>query len=55
MATHTDPICGMQIDESQATGQSEFEGTKYFFCSKSCKEKFDASPESFAGKAEVQP
>ncbi|MCA9040949.1 MAG: heavy metal translocating P-type ATPase [Planctomycetaceae bacterium] len=34
-----DPICGMEVDES--TGLSiEYEGGKFFFCSKHCQKKF---------------
>lgn len=45
MAKHKDPVCGMQIEQSEAAGQSEHEGTTYYFCSATCKEKFDESPE----------
>lgn len=31
MATHKDPICGMDVEESEAAGQSEHEGTTYYF------------------------
>lgn len=42
-----DPVCGMGVDTASAAGRSEYEGTSYYFCSASCKEKFDASPSSF--------
>jgi YHS domain-containing protein len=54
MATEKDPVCGMQIDTSDAVGQSDFEGRTYYFCSEDCKTKFDANPAQFAsdrGKA----
>ena len=47
MATHKDPICGMQIEESKAAGQSEYEGKTYYFCSPGCKAKFDADPSEY--------
>ena len=47
MATHTDPVCGMQVGEANAAGQTEREGATYYFCSTSCKDKFDASPEDY--------
>lgn len=50
MATHKDPICGMDVEESEAAGQSEHEGTTYYFCSTGCKERFDASPEDHIGQ-----
>jgi Cu+-exporting ATPase len=44
MDTHTDPACGMQVDERQAIGESEYLGRKYCFCSEGCKRKFDQRP-----------
>ena len=49
----TDPVCGMQInerDEKTAAGSSVFEGSKYYFCSAGCKNKFEANPSSYLGK-----
>jgi Cu+-exporting ATPase len=43
-----DIVCGMQIDPAKAAGTSEFNGKTYFFCSKSCKAKFDANPSQYA-------
>lgn len=48
MATHKDPICGMQVEESAAAGQSEYEGKTYYFCSTGCKAKFEADPAEYA-------
>jgi len=42
-----DPVCGMTVDPSTAAGKSEFHGKTYYFCSKSCKERFDGTPEAF--------
>ena len=42
-----DPVCGMSVDPAKAASQSEFEGQTYFFCSKSCKAKFDAAPAKY--------
>lgn len=50
MANQTDPMCGMQIEESEAAGQSEYQGRTYYFCSASCKQKFDESPEDYASQ-----
>lgn len=46
----TDPVCGMQISEEDAAGQSEFEGRTYYFCSSACKEQFDANPTRFTSE-----
>jgi Cu+-exporting ATPase len=43
-----DPVCGMTIDAGSAAGASEYQGENYYFCSPSCKEKFDANPSQFA-------
>ena len=39
-----DVVCGMQVDPAKAAGTSEYNGKTYYFCSKSCKVKFDANP-----------
>ena len=43
-----DPVCGMEVSESDAPARSEFEGKTYYFCATECKEKFDANPKQFA-------
>ncbi len=35
-----DPICGMTVSPDAARGELEFEGQKYYFCSKGCLETF---------------
>lgn len=35
-----DPMCGMTVTPETARGEQEFEGEKYYFCSKSCLETF---------------
>ncbi len=50
-----DPVCGMSIDpNNNAAGQSEYDGATYYFCSPSCKQKFDANPTDFV-QAEMTP
>ncbi|MGI8811217.1 MAG: YHS domain-containing protein [Pyrinomonadaceae bacterium] len=49
---HTDPVCGMEIEEQNAAGQSEYKGRIYYFCSTGCKERFDADPSQFAVETE---
>jgi YHS domain-containing protein len=41
----------MEVEESGAAGQSEYDGQAYFFCSQSCKEQFDRDPGQYAGGA----
>jgi Cu+-exporting ATPase len=45
-----DPVCGMEINEAQARGKSEYQGKTYHFCSEGCKQKFDANPQQYAKK-----
>ncbi|MBI4710580.1 MAG: YHS domain-containing protein [Nitrospirae bacterium] len=44
-----DPVCKMNVDEKKAAGTSSYKGKTYYFCEKSCKEKFDKEPEKYAG------
>ncbi len=39
-----DPVCGMTIEKEQAAGSSRYQGKEYYFCSDSCKSKFDKNP-----------
>jgi len=41
-----DPVCGMSISKSTPF-YSTFEGKVYYFCSKYCKDKFDANPQIY--------
>jgi YHS domain-containing protein len=43
-----DPVCGMQVNEPQAAGQSEYRGQTYYFCSQTCKQQFDQDPQRYA-------
>ena len=51
MATQSDPICGMQVNERKAAAQSEYKGRTYYFCSQDCKRKFEENPEQYAGQS----
>ena len=51
MASHTDPVCGMQVSERDAAGRSDHQGETYYFCSQGCKSKFDQNPGQYARKA----
>lgn len=45
-----DPVCNMTIDTESAVATSTYNRTTYYFCSQSCKDDFDKTPEKFAGK-----
>jgi Cu+-exporting ATPase len=42
--TVQDPVCGMTVDPLTAVGKVEREGTTFYFCSKSCEDRFKATP-----------
>ena len=44
-----DPVCGMEIDENTSKEKAIHEGTTYYFCSKDCRDEFQASPEDYIG------
>lgn len=39
-----DPVCGMTIEESNATATAEYGNRRYYFCSVACKEEFERGP-----------
>lgn len=43
-----DVVCGMEVEPARAAGTSDYQGKIYYFCSKGCKTKFDASPAEYA-------
>jgi len=47
----TDPVCGMKIRREDAAGSSEINGRTVYFCSKACKQAFDANPAKYAGQS----
>jgi Cu+-exporting ATPase len=42
-----DPVCGMLVDRSSAKRRAEYEGATYYFCSRSCHDKFLANAAAF--------
>ncbi len=42
-----DLVCGMQVNESEASHKSEYKGKTYYFCSSHCKMQFDEKPEKY--------
>ena len=52
MATAIDPICKMDVDTGNPPGgQSEHQGTTYYFCAPGCKVAFDQEPEKYLAEA----
>ncbi|HMQ45973.1 MAG TPA: YHS domain-containing protein [Saprospiraceae bacterium] len=48
-ANETDYVCGMKV-QADYTDTCHYKGKVYVFCGESCKEEFQASPESFLNK-----
>jgi P-type Cu+ transporter len=46
-APHIDPVCGMTVDPASAAGSLTHEGVAYYFCSRSCEQRFRAEPQKF--------
>lgn len=44
-----DLVCGMEIDPKESKNRSEYGGKIYYFCSKNCKDHFEANPEKYIG------
>ena len=46
-----DPVCGMQVQRSNAPAAATFEGLRFFFCSDRCAVRFGTDPPRFARAA----
>ena len=46
----TDPVCTMEIEDTDAAATSVHEETTYYFCSVPCKNTFEKDPEQYTGK-----
>jgi Cu+-exporting ATPase len=46
-AMEKDVVCGMEVDPAKAAGTSQYGGKTYYFCSTSCKTRFDANPAQY--------
>lgn len=42
-----DPVCGMAVSSESSSYYSDYRGTRYYFCSEDCKQRFDQNPERF--------
>jgi YHS domain-containing protein len=46
-ALATDPVCKMQVRVDGAVPHSEYRGKAYYFCSDTCKHRFDGDPSHY--------
>jgi len=42
-----DPVCGMTVNPATAKFAAEHEGNKFYFCGRSCAEKFQVDPAKY--------
>jgi len=49
-ALERDPVCGMNVNPAIAKHVYEHSGKTYYFCAKSCLEKFKANPQGYLNK-----
>ena len=45
-----DPVCGMEIDKEKGKGPVKHAGKSYYFCSDSCRLKFEKEPDKYSDK-----
>ena len=46
-----DPVCGMTVDPKNAAAAAVRGGNTVYFCSTSCRDKFERAPEQYIGAA----
>ena len=51
--TDVDPVCGKTVSTAEAR-PSLYEGQVYYFCSRDCREAFEALPENYVGREAPQ-
>ena len=49
-----DPVCGMDVERANAKAATVYGGKTYYFCSTSCRDKFEAAPSSYVNAAEAK-
>lgn len=42
-----DPVCGMSVSPEKAAAASVLKGSTYYFCSRSCRDKFEQTPDTY--------
>jgi Cu+-exporting ATPase len=49
-----DPVCGMTVDLREAAGTAVHDGHTYYFCSPSCRERFQAAPDTYVERRSAE-
>ncbi|MEZ5853039.1 MAG: YHS domain-containing protein [Hyphomicrobiaceae bacterium] len=50
--TDTDPVCGKTV-RTQNAKPSVHDGSVYYFCSRDCREIFEAAPDQYLGESAI--
>lgn len=45
--TTKDPVCGVSVEPGNAAAAAVRNGNTYYFCSTSCRDKFELAPEKY--------
>lgn len=53
-AKDVDPVCGKTVSTNEAK-PSVHDGSVYYFCSRECREIFEAAPEQYVGPHATRP
>ncbi|MBI2086123.1 YHS domain-containing protein [Candidatus Daviesbacteria bacterium] len=48
----TDPVCKMKIDK-KTEFLSDYQGSKYYFCSENCRKSFNEEPEKYVTQENI--
>ena len=48
-----DPVCGMTVEEERAVATADHRGSRFYFCSARCHDRFVAEPAAFAQRSAV--
>jgi YHS domain-containing protein len=51
MPVSIDPVCGMNVEETNNALRTTFQGRTFFFCSEECKRTFEANPDHYLSQA----
>jgi YHS domain-containing protein len=46
---HRDPVCGMMVDSDRAAAESTHGSAHYYFCSTTCRDRFEDNPAQYLG------
>lgn len=49
-----DPVCGMPIKADASSAAAVHDGKTYYFCSRSCRDKFEIDPQHYLSGAAAQ-